>query len=192
MPHQSRLSSQYTYLLEPQNRVLKSPRRVRHQNWRRGNHRVPSPVKEKPSMHGVHISREPETQASNTQRSNLEFLRLEIHKEKRTVEHPTESLADCHTSIEILKEENEDRANILISDIYWDAFNISIAQSDQARASFFMERAYSERVLCEREDGPDIQNMTKLIKKPSQYGSFALTNKWQTGKKKLPKGLNTE
>ncbi|KAF7884450.1 uncharacterized protein EAF02_004786 [Botrytis sinoallii] len=133
-----------------------------------------------------------ETQASDTQRTHLRFLRHELHKEKRMLEHPTESLADCHTSVQILKEENKDRANMLISDIYRDAFNISIAQSDQARASCFMERAYSERVLCEGEDGPDVQNMRRLIKKPSQYESFALTNKWQTGKKEVPKGLNTE
>lgn len=81
---------------------------------------------------------------------------------------------------------------MLISDIYWDAFDISIAQSDQARASCFMERAYSERVLCEGDDSPDVQNMRRLIKKPSQYESFALTNKWQTGKKEVPKGLNIE
>ncbi|TGO26328.1 hypothetical protein BPAE_0062g00430 [Botrytis paeoniae] len=133
-----------------------------------------------------------ETQARDTQRTNLEFLRQEIHKEKRIFEHPTESLADCHTSIEILKEENKNRANMLISDIYWDAFNISITQSDQARASCFMERAYSERGLCEEEDGPDVQNMRRLIKKPSQHESFALTNKWQTGKKEVLKGLNNE
>ncbi|THV55716.1 hypothetical protein BGAL_0004g00370 [Botrytis galanthina] len=133
-----------------------------------------------------------ETQVSDTQRTNLEFLRHQVHKEKRFFEHPEESLTDCHTSVKILKEENKDRANMLISDIYWDAFDISIAQSDQARASCFMERAYSERVLCEGDDSPDVQNMRRLIKKPSQYESFALTNKWQTGKKEVPKGLNIE
>ncbi|TGO92065.1 hypothetical protein BPOR_0011g00160 [Botrytis porri] len=117
-----------------------------------------------------------ETQESDTQRTNLEFLRLEVHKEKRIFEHPKESLADCHTSVQILKKENKDKANTLISEIYWDAFDISIAQSDQARASCFMERAYSEKLLCEGEDSPGIQNMRRLIKKPSQYESFALTN----------------
>ncbi|KAF7950982.1 uncharacterized protein EAE97_002534 [Botrytis byssoidea] len=133
-----------------------------------------------------------ETQVSDTQRTDLEFLRHQVHKEERFFEHPEESLIDCHTSVKILKEKNKDRANMLISDIYWDAFNISIAQSDQARANCFMERAYSERILCEGEDSPDVQDMRRLIKKPSQSEIFALTSKWQTGKKEVPKGLNIE
>ena len=55
-----------------------------------------------------------------------------------------------------------------------------------------MKGDYSERVLYKEENGSAFQNMRRLTRKPTQYERFAPTNKWQTGKKEVPKIFNPE
>ena len=48
----------------------------------------------------------------------------------------------CRSLLQVLEEEYKGGAGALIARLYYDAFQISIAHGDQARASVFAERGY--------------------------------------------------
>ncbi|TGO48686.1 hypothetical protein BELL_1964g00010 [Botrytis elliptica] len=75
---------------------------------------------------------------------------------------------------------------------YYDAFQISIAHGDQARASILAERAYKARVICEGEDSPETLRAKSLALKPAVHNSFGVySRKWKSARDSVPKGLDT-
>ncbi|KAF9733861.1 set domain-containing protein 5 [Paraphaeosphaeria minitans] len=66
---------------------------------------------------------------------------------------PIACLYHARRVLELLKEEQIEDARI--PRLYYDAFQIAIANGDEARAKVFTERAYATRVILEGEDSPE-------------------------------------
>lgn len=133
-----------------------------------------------------------ELQASDARRLLIQSLDNAIGDPFRMAKSPKESLGDCHSLLQLLNEEYDGCAGALSARLYYDAFQISIAHGDQARASVFAERAYKVRVICEGEDSPETQRAKSLALKPADHGSFRLCSmKWKTRREMVPKGLDT-
>lgn len=131
-------------------------------------------------------------QASDSRRMQIQSLDEAIGDPFRMMNAPHESLWDCFSLLRALEQEFDGHAGAPIARLYYDAFQISIAHGDQARASVFAERAYKVRVVCEGEDSPETLRVKTLGLNPSDHSSFrAYSNKWQTTRKLVPKGLDT-
>ncbi|KAF4624534.1 hypothetical protein G7Y89_g13638 [Cudoniella acicularis] len=131
-------------------------------------------------------------QASDNRRTQIQNLDEAIGDPFRMMSNPQESLRDCYSLIQVLDQEFDGCAGALIARLYYDAFQISIAHGDQARASIFAERAYKARVICEGEDSPETLRVKSLALKPAVHSSFeAYSRKWKRTRDSVPKGLDT-
>jgi hypothetical protein len=131
-------------------------------------------------------------QASDARRRQIQLLDDAIGDPLRVLMRPEEGLADCYSLLQVLKEEFKGSAGVLISRLYYDAFQISISHGDQARASCFAERGYRSRVMCEGEDSPETRDIKSLIENPAGHMNFGASNRWKTAKGLVPKGLDTD
>ncbi|KAL7917056.1 hypothetical protein ACQKWADRAFT_307697 [Trichoderma austrokoningii] len=130
--------------------------------------------------------------ASDNRRMQIQRLDKAIGNSFRMMNNPHESLSDCNLMLNVLDQEFDGCASAMIARLYYDAFQISIAHGDQARASIFAERAYEARLICEGEDSPATLRVKSLAVKPADHSSFKVfSRKWQTTKDSVPKGLNT-
>ncbi|KAF2415441.1 SET domain-containing protein [Tothia fuscella] len=131
-------------------------------------------------------------QASDNRRTQIQTLDEAIGDPSRIMSSPYKSLRDCYTLLEVLEQEFDGYAGALIARLYYDAFQISIAHGDQARASMFAERARKARVICEGEDSPETLRVKSLALKPAGHRSFeAYSRKWRTTRDSVPEGLDT-
>ena len=130
-------------------------------------------------------------QASDARRYQIQLLDEAIGDPERVIMRPEESLADCHSLLQVLEEEYKDGAGVLMARVYYDAFQISITHGDQARASAFAEKGYRSRVMCEGEDSPETQQIKSLMENPAKHRNFGASNRWKTTKGLIPKGLDT-
>jgi hypothetical protein len=131
-------------------------------------------------------------QASDARRRQIQLLDEAIGDPDRVMKRPEESLADCHSLLQVLEEEYKGSAGALIARLYYDAFQISISHGDQARASAFAERGYRSRVMCEGEDSPETWQIKRLIENPARHRNFGASNRWKTAKGLVPKGLDAD
>jgi hypothetical protein len=65
-------------------------------------------------------------QASDARRRQIQLLDEAIGDPERVMKRPEESLADCHSLLQVLEEEYKGSAGALIARLYYDAFQISI------------------------------------------------------------------
>jgi SET domain len=131
-------------------------------------------------------------QASDARRRRIQLLDNAIGDSDRMMNRPEESLADCHSLLQVLEEEYKGGVGVLIARLYYDAFQISICHSDLARASVFAERGFRSRVMCEGEDSPETKQIKSLMKNPAGHRNFGTSNRWKTTKGLVPKGLDTD
>lgn len=129
---------------------------------------------------------------SDARRLRIQLLDNAIGDSQRLMSKPDDCLADCRCLLQVLEEEYNGGAGALLARLYYDAFQISISHSDQARASVFAERGYRSRVICEGEDSPETQNIKKLIENPAAHRNFGVSKRWKTDKGQVPKGLDTD
>ncbi|KAF2008485.1 hypothetical protein BU24DRAFT_437867 [Aaosphaeria arxii CBS 175.79] len=135
----------------------------------------------------------PELDDSDARRLQIQLLDAAIGDPYRIMSEPREVLRDCYSMLQNLNEEFGGYIGILGARLYYDAFQISIAHGDQARASVFAKRAYESRVLCEGEDSPEAQRVRSLAMKPARHMSFELASRqWRRSKDMVPKSLDTE
>ena len=132
----------------------------------------------------------PELQTSDARRLRIQHLDDAIGDSDRVMNRPDESLADCHSLLQLLEEEYRGDADASIARLYYDAFQISITHGDQARASVFAGRAYKSRVICEGEDSPETRKVKNLIDNPAGHRNFGASMRWKTTKGLVPKGLD--
>jgi hypothetical protein len=131
-------------------------------------------------------------QASDNRRTGIQTLDEAIGNPLRMMRSPHESLRDCYSLLQVLEQEFDGGAAALIARLYYDAFQISIAHGDQARASIFAERARKARVVCEGEDSPETRRVKSLALKPAAHSSFEVySRKWRTTRDSVPEGLDT-
>lgn len=132
-----------------------------------------------------------ELPASDARRLQIQSLDAAIGDPVRMQSRPEESLKDCYSLLQVLEEEYAGYAGVLNARLYYDAFQVSIAHGDQARASVFADRAYRARVICEGEDSPATQRMKSLALKPAGHRSCGgCSMKWKTKRDMFPKGLD--
>ncbi|KAH6638513.1 hypothetical protein BKA67DRAFT_528722 [Truncatella angustata] len=97
----------------------------------------------------------------------------------------------CHDLFQVLKKEYGDAATALLARLYYDAFQITAAHGDQARASAFAEKTYMARVECEGEDSPLTQKVKDFMQNPTKHITFgAYSNEWKSAKTGGPKKLD--
>lgn len=131
-------------------------------------------------------------QASDNRRTLIQTLDEAIGDHLRMMSSPHESMRDCYTLLQVLEQEFDGCAGALIAKLYYDAFQISIAHGDQARASIFAERVRKARVICEGEDSSETLRVKSLALKPAGHCSFeAYSRKWRTTRDSVPEGLDT-
>ena len=131
----------------------------------------------------------PERQMSDARRLQIQHLDDAIGNPDRVMNKPDECLADCHTLLQVLEAEYKDSAVTLFARAYYDALQICITHSDQARASVFAERGYQCRILIEGEDSPATLKLKDLKENPARHRNFGTSSRWKTAKRLVPKGL---
>lgn len=132
-----------------------------------------------------------EIQESDTRLLEIERLDEAIGDPGRTMNAPDRAIADCQKMLDLLKEEYGTEASApLQARLYYDAFQINITHSDQARASVCAERACRARVTCEGGDGPETIRMERLMKNPTQHRNYGASKRWRTTKGVVPRGLS--
>ena len=99
-------------------------------------------------------------------------------------------LADCHSLLQVLEKEYHGGPDALVARLYYNAFQISITHSDQARANVFAERGYKSKVICERQDSLETQRVKNLMENAAGHRGFGTSTRWKTAKRLVPKGLN--
>ncbi|KAF2789412.1 SET domain-containing protein [Melanomma pulvis-pyrius CBS 109.77] len=131
-------------------------------------------------------------QASDARRLRIQSLDDAIGDPYRMQSRPRQSLRDCRSLLQALEEEYDGCAGALGARLYYDAFQVSIAHGDQARAGVFAERAYRARVVCEGEGSPETQRARALARRPADHNSFGLCSmKWKSTRGMVPEGLDT-
>lgn len=133
-----------------------------------------------------------ELQASDARRLLIQSLNEAIGDPFSMTISPKESLRSCQELLHALEEEYSGGAEALNARLFYDAFQISVAHGDQARASIFAERAYKARVICEGEDSPGTLRAKSLALKPANHSSFsAFSTEWETTREMVPKSMDT-
>jgi len=106
---------------------------------------------------------------------------------------PLNVLWDCHLLLQILKAEYKGYPGTLAARVFWDAFQVTIAHGDLARARIFAGRSYREAVICEGEDTPEVKSVKALMEDPARDDGFEAAGKdWSTDVDMLPKGLHPD
>ncbi|KAJ3562907.1 hypothetical protein NPX13_g8387 [Xylaria arbuscula] len=132
-------------------------------------------------------------QASDKRRADIERLDAAIGNPFVMATSPQRSLAACHELLQVLDREYGGVVIALLARLYYDAFQISIAHGDQARAIVFAERSYRSRVECEGEDSPDAQQMKGFMLNPTRHLSFnGCLTRWRSSKTAKPKSLDAD
>jgi hypothetical protein len=130
-----------------------------------------------------------EVQESDARRLKIKQLDEAIGDPGRTMNAPHRAIADCQEMLQLILQEYDGSSLPLEARLYYDAFQISIIHSDQARASTFARRAFEARLLGEGEDSPETIRMKSLIRNPTHHQSFGVSKRWKTTKTGVPKGL---
>lgn len=76
--------------------------------------------------------------------------------------------------------------------VYYDAFQMVIANGDQARARIFAERCYESRMVVEGADSEDALRAKALVEGPARHRVYGMTMKWKQAVGKVPGGLDEE
>lgn len=131
-----------------------------------------------------------ELQKSDARRVEIEELDEAIGDPNRTMNSPNRAITDCQNMLKLIRQEYDGSFPPLEARVYYDAFQISIIHSDQARASNFARRSYDARLVCEGEDSPEAIRMKSLMDNPTQHRGFGVSKRWITTKSRVPKGLD--
>jgi hypothetical protein len=99
-------------------------------------------------------------------------------------------LADCHTLWQLYKEENimDNR----LQRLYYDALQICVMHSDEARVRVIAQCCPEARKVCEGDDSSDVKGMIQYAEKPSIYCSFGASTMWKQAVDAVPKDLDVE
>lgn len=123
-------------------------------------------------------------QASDERRKRINQLDDEIGDPMTMMTNPLVSLRACRTLRDMVVEEYRSSVTALIPRVYYDAFQITVAHSDQARAKVFAERAYKARIDCEGADSPATKRIGRFMRNPTSHPTFGSYSKmWRTASK---------
>jgi hypothetical protein len=131
---------------------------------------------------------EKELGESDKRYNAISALDEKIGDSKRVKRIPEKVLGECREILKLYEEERV-RDNRL-SRLYYDAFQISILHSDEARAHIFAEKYIAMKTICEGEDCADVQEMKGYMKNPKSHDSYGGSTKWKQGVEKVPKDVD--
>lgn len=88
---------------------------------------------------------------------------------------------------------NEPTPDIIgLARAYPDAFEISIANGDLARARIFAKRCLSLYRITGGDDSPEVPQYSELVQDPKRHRYYGMSMKWKTTLDEVPQGLGTE
>lgn len=126
----------------------------------------------------------------DARRLQIESLYSMIGNPVTMLNNPLKSLTACRNLPQSPYVKYGDAATVLLARLYYDAFQISAAHGDQARAAEFAELGYMARVECEGEDSPVTQKVQGYMQDPTRHSTFgACSKKWKSTKTATPKEL---
>ncbi|KAK8128153.1 SET domain-containing protein 5 [Apiospora sp. TS-2023a] len=128
--------------------------------------------------------------ASDRRRKEINELDEKVGDGKRIVKNAEEMLHDAWRKLKLLREEGITDA--WVSRAWHDAFQIAIANGDQARAKVFAERDYEATVACEGNDSPEAAQTMQWVKSPKAHPLYSGKLQWKQGVDKIPKDLSDE
>ncbi|KAK0750134.1 hypothetical protein B0T18DRAFT_366186 [Schizothecium vesticola] len=103
---------------------------------------------------------------------------------------PLACLRKAREMLRLLNEEG--LGGSTVARAYYDAFQVAIANGDQARAKVFAKRCYASRVMVAGEDSEDAAKAKEMMKRPAEHRLFGTTMKWKQAAGKVPSGLSEE
>lgn len=106
------------------------------------------------------------------------------------VRAPLECLQNAHALLLLLEDEGTTDARV--PRLYYDAFQIAIANGDQARAKVLAERARDARAILEGEDSPETIRLQGFARAPAEHTLFGTSIKWKQAVNKIPQSMNDE
>jgi hypothetical protein len=122
---------------------------------------------------------------SDARYSRAAQLDESIGNPKRVKMSPNLALADCYALFKLYNEEKI--TDNRLQRLYYDAFQICVMHSDQARARVFARRCAEARAVCEGDDSADVIEMIGYSEKPSTHASFGGSTKWKQAADAIPK-----
>ena len=131
-----------------------------------------------------------DAQKSDARQLKAAELDSQIGDPKRVKLTPEKALVDCRQLLNLYQENGI--ADTRIPRLYYDAFQICIMHSDQARGRVFAKRCAKARRLCEGPDSADAAEMEGFAVKPASHDSFGGTVKWKLGPEKVPSDFDDE
>ena len=78
----------------------------------------------------------------------------------------------------------------MVARVYEDAFQITLAHSDAARAKIFAERACAIRKMAEGSDSHRVINLERVAQSPALHPIFGLSHVWKTTLNAIPRDLS--
>jgi hypothetical protein len=103
---------------------------------------------------------------------------------------PLSCLQNAHKMLRLFQMEGIMDARV--PRLYYDAFQIVIAHGDQARATVFLQKAYSFRVILQGIDHPDTLRLGKLVDDPTIHRLYGTSMKWQSTRADIPQSLTEQ
>ncbi|KAK0654959.1 hypothetical protein B0T16DRAFT_486650 [Cercophora newfieldiana] len=131
-----------------------------------------------------------ERKKSDERLRRLVSLEEEIGDGMGIVMTPVSCLRKTHEMLNLLGQEGIGGSTI--PRVYYDAFQVAIANGDQARAKVLAVRWYESRVMVEGADSEDAVKAKALMERPSSHRLFGTTMKWKQAVGKVPRGLSEE
>lgn len=123
----------------------------------------------------------------------LAIQRLDERLSRLHSRHPLSALHDCHLLLQILRAEYAGYPGVFEARVYWDAFQITVANGDLARAKVFAERSWKAAVICEGEETPEVRSVRALVDDPAGDKGFEKASKeWNTDVDMVPKRLGED
>ncbi|XWX00673.1 hypothetical protein V2A60_008774 [Cordyceps javanica] len=127
---------------------------------------------------------------SDERLSKIESLDRKIGDGRSIISTPLASLCAARSLLQLLEEEGI--ADARVPRVYYDAFQIAIANGDQARARVLAQRAKDAWVILQGDDGPDATLLGKYADSPASHRLFGTADKWKQAVAKVPRELNAQ
>lgn len=127
---------------------------------------------------------------SDMRLAKIESLDKKIGDGISIISTPLASLGAARSLLQLLEEEGI--ADARVPRVYYDAFQIAIANGDQARARVFAQRAKDAWVILQGDDGPGTIRLGKYADSPAAHRLFGTADKWKQEVAKVPRELNAQ
>lgn len=133
---------------------------------------------------------EAERDRSDVRLQRISYLEEQLGDGFGILATPLAYLRHAHEMKRLMDEEGIQDARV--ARLYYDAFQIAIANGDEARAKVFAERAYAVRVITEGHNSPDAARMKAFAERPAAHRLFGTRMKWKQTSDKVPRELEDE